>query len=82
MITTRLGKPIEFVITKASTADITAFRLMEIALVPGAVVYGDKAYTDYAFEEALENEESIKLIADRKRNSKRQHSMFLQSISR
>ncbi len=30
---------------------------MEIALVPGAVVYGDKAYTDYAFEEALENEE-------------------------
>ncbi len=80
MITTRLGKPIEFVITKASTADITAFRLMEIALVPGAVVYGDKAYTDYAFEEALENEESIKLIADRKRNSKRQHSMFLQSI--
>lgn len=29
MITTNEGKPVEFIITPASVADITAFKLME-----------------------------------------------------
>jgi hypothetical protein len=36
MITTSDGKPVEFIITPASTADITAFKLMEINLPQGS----------------------------------------------
>lgn len=85
MITTGNGKPVEFIITPASIADITAFRLMEIDLPQGSSIYGDKAYTQYSFEDDLQEFEKIKLIADRKTNATRQHSgcvQYLQSILR
>lgn len=82
MITTSKGNPVEFIITPASIADITAFKLMEIDLTPGSVIYGDKAYNHYSLEESLLEIESIKLVPERKRNSTRQHSgctRYLQS---
>ena len=85
MITTGDGKPVEFIITPASVADITAFKLMEIDLPQGASIYGDKAYTQYSFEDDLQEFEKIKLIADRKTNATRQHSgyvRYLQSVLR
>lgn len=85
MITTGNGKPVEFIITPASVADITAFRLMEIDLPQGASIYGDKAYTHYSLEDDLQEFEKIKLIADRKTNATRQHSgcvRYLQSVLR
>ena len=85
MITTRDGKPVEFIITPASTADITAFKLMEIDLPQNASIYGDKAYTQYFLEDDLQEFEKIRLIADRKTNATRQHSgclQYLQSVLR
>ena len=85
MITTHDGKPIEFIITPASMADITAFKLMEIDLPLNATIYGDKAYTQYSLEDDLQEFEKIRLIADRKTNATRQHSgciQYLQSILR
>lgn len=85
MITNSKGKPIEFIITPASVADITALKVMEIDLTPGSIVYGDKAYTDYALEEYLAETEMMRLIPDRKANLKRQHSgclRYIQSVLR
>jgi hypothetical protein len=85
MITTHDGNPVEFMITPASVADISAFRLMEIDLPFGSSIYGDKAYTHYAFEDSLREIEGLNLIAERKENSSRQHSgcvRYLQSVSR
>lgn len=85
MITNSKGKPIEFIITPASVADITALKIMEMDLAPGSVVYGDKAYTDYTLEDDLADIEKIRLIPDRKVNLKRQHPgciRYLQSILR
>lgn len=85
MITTTKGKPIEFTITPASVADITALKIMDIDLSPSSTIYGDKAYTDYTLEDYLEEVENIRLIPDRKANLKRQHSKYvcyLQSILR
>jgi hypothetical protein len=85
MITTSKGRPIEFIITPASTADITAFKIMEISLPFGSMVYGDKAYTNYSLEEYLTEFEQIKLIPDRKANLSKQHSgciRYLQSVLR
>lgn len=85
MITSSKGKPIEFIITPASVADITALKVMEMDFAPGSVVYGDKAYTNYALEDYLAEIEGIRLIPDRKYNLKRQHPgciRYLQSVLR
>jgi hypothetical protein len=85
MITNTKGKPIEFIITPASVADITALKIMDIDLAPGSIIYGDKAYTDYALEDYAAEFEKIRLIPDRKANLKRQHSgciCYLQSVLR
>ena len=85
MITTSKGHPIEFIITPASVADMTALKIMEISLPFGSVIYGDKAYTSYAFEDDLLEFEQIKLTPDRRANLSRQHSgcvRYLQSILR
>lgn len=85
MITASNGRPIEFIITPASTADITALKIMEASLPFDSIIYGDKAYTNYAFEDYLAEFEQIRLIPDRKANLLRQHSgciRYLQSILR
>jgi Transposase DDE domain len=51
------GRPVEFIITPASVADITAFKMMNIDLKPGSVIFGDKAYADYSFEDLVEEKE-------------------------
>jgi hypothetical protein len=85
MITNSQGNPIEFIITPASVADISALKIMEMDLAPGSVIYGDKAYTNYALEDYLTEIEQIRLISDRKANLTRQHSgclRYLQSFLR
>ena len=85
MITNTRGKPIEFIITPASVADITALKVMNISLAQGSIIYGDKAYTNYSLEDYLEETEQIRLIPDRKFNLTRQHSgciRYLQSVLR
>ena len=85
LITLANGLPVEFLITPASIADITAFKMMEIDLVPGSKIYGDKAYTDYQFEDLLNEIADIHVIPERKAKAKRQHSgclRYLQSILR
>jgi hypothetical protein len=82
MIVTSAGLPVEFIITPASTADITAFKMMEIDLPFGSSVYGDKAYTSYPFEDELMEHANIRLVADRKKNLTRQHLGPLRYIQR
>ena len=85
LITLANGLPVEFLITPASVADITAFKMMEIDLAPTSRVYGDKAYTDYHFEDLLNEIAEIQVIPERKANAKRQHAgclRYLQSILR
>lgn len=82
MITNSKGNPIEFIITPASVADITALKIMELDLAPGSVIYGDKAYTHYALEDYLAEIEEIKLRPERKKILKRQHSGCIRYLQR
>jgi IS5 family transposase len=79
-LVTAEGLPIEFLITPASIADITAFKMMTLDVNPGSTIYADKAYTDYGLEQELLEIEAIYLVADRKANSKKQHSGCLRYI--
>lgn len=51
-------------------------RGFEIDLPLDSLIYGDKAYTHYSFEDELEEFENIQLIADRKKNLTRRHSAW------
>ena len=53
-----------------SEADITVFKELELDLPEGSIICADKAYTDYDYEDLLE-EVGLHLKAQRKKNSKR-----------
>ena len=71
VVTTCKGCPVEVSITPGSVADITAFRNLALDLQKGSRIYGDKAYTDYSYEDHLLQDADIELVAQRKSNSKR-----------
>jgi len=76
------GFPIEFLILPASTADISALKIMDLE---GTRIYADRAYNDFKFEDWLMETTGIQIVAQRKENSKRKHSGplgYIQSIMR
>lgn len=85
MIVSSEGIPIEFVFTPGAEADIRGLHRFNLDLPMGSMLFGDKAYTDYALEDFLKNELDIQLICQRKKNAKRRHAPYEQlklSLSR
>lgn len=80
LLVTADGRPVEFLLTPASTADVVGFRALDLDLPAGAYLMADAAYTDYAYEDLLREQEEISLIADRKCNSKRPHPAHLRYL--
>ncbi len=68
LVVTGAGEPVEFSLAAGSEADITVFK--ELDLPEGSIIFADKAYTDYDYEDLLE-EVGLHLKAQRKKNSKR-----------
>ena len=61
----------EFSLAAASEADISVFKEMSLELPEGSIICADKGYTDYHYEDLLE-EVGLHLKAQRKKRSKRQ----------
>jgi len=80
MLVTVDGHPVEFVITPGSCADVSAFKELNLDLPQGAVIYGDKAYTDYDEEDFLLEAAGIELKPQRKNNAKRRFSGCMEYI--
>ena len=55
ILTTIEGIPVEVIFTPASESDIRAFRRMNLDLEENAIIYADKAYTDYTYEDLLQD---------------------------
>ena len=70
LVVTEAGEPVEFALAAGSEADVTIFKELELDLPEGSIIYADKAYTDYDYEDLLE-EVGLHLKAQRKKNSKR-----------
>lgn len=70
LMVTQQGQPVEFFFTPGSWSDTRALKMYNFDLPEDSLVTGDKAYTDYAFEDLLE-EAQIDLQPLRKKNSKR-----------
>jgi hypothetical protein len=70
LMVTEQGRPVEFFLTPGSWSDTRALKIYNFDLPEGSLVTGDKAYTDYAFEDLLD-EAHLDLQPLRKKNSKR-----------
>src|SRR3954466_15014703 len=69
LVETGAGEPVEFSLAAGSEADIAIFKELELDLPEGSIIYADKAYTDYDYEDLLE-EVGLHLKTQRKKNSK------------
>ena len=70
LVLTGAGEPVEFSLAAGSEADVTVFKELDLDLPEGSIIYADKAYTDYDYEDLLE-EAGLHLKAQRKKNSRR-----------
>jgi len=70
LVVTDAGEPVEFSLAAGSESDIAVFKELELDLGKGSIICADKAYTDYEYEDLLE-EAGLHLKAQRKKNSKR-----------
>ena len=80
LVVTASGKPVEFLLTPGSVADMTAFKAFDLAVPEGADLYADRAYTDYAVEDLMRESCQVTLVAQRKYNSKRPHPPHLEYL--
>jgi hypothetical protein len=70
LLVTAHGQPVEFFLTPGADSDAKALKQYALDLPENATLTGDKAYTDYAYEDLL-REAGLHLIPLRKKNSKR-----------
>jgi len=81
LLVTRRGEPVEFVLAPGSDADVEVFKRFALDLPDGSTIHADKGYTDYQEEELLQEAGGIKLLSQRKRNSKRQRPLWEEFLS-
>ncbi len=70
-MTTGAGEPVEFSLVAGSEADVSVFKELNLDLPEGSTIFADKAYTDYDYEDLLE-EVGLRPKAQRKKDSKRE----------
>ncbi len=77
MIVTATGRPVEGLLLCGCRADLIGLQEMALDLPAGAQLYGDKAYTDYDYEQQLQTTRQIRRLPLRKSNARRQHTAEL-----
>ena len=80
LLVTRDGQPIEFFLTPGSWSDVGNLDGFDFDLPPDAIVYADRGYTDYGFEDELQATSGITLMPMRKNNAKRQYPAWTQYL--
>src|SRR5436305_5460738 len=70
LVVTGAGEPVEFSLAAGSEADVAVFKDLDLDLPEGSIICADKAYTDYDYEDLLE-EANLHLKVQHKKNSKR-----------
>jgi hypothetical protein len=71
LVVTGAGEPVEFSLAAGSEADVAVFKDLDLDVPEGSIILADKGYTDYDYEDLLE-EVGLHLKAQRKKNSKRE----------
>jgi len=72
--------PVEFKFSPGSEHDLQVFKSLELNLAKNSVIYADKAYNDYHYEDHLIHKKQIHLLPIRKKNSHRRFSVEREKI--
>ncbi len=80
LLVTAEGQPVEFFLTPGSYSDVACLEDFELDLPPGSIVYADRGYADYAFEDAVREIAQIEFQPMRKKNAKRQFPAWVQYL--
>jgi hypothetical protein len=81
LVSTASGEPVEFTLAAASEADISLFKELKLELPEGAIICADKGYTDYNYEDLLEDV-GLHLKAQRRKRSKREMPAWVEFLSK
>jgi hypothetical protein len=81
LVSTASGEPVEFTLAAASEADISLFKELKLELPEGAIICADKGYTDYHYEDLLEDV-GLHLKAQRRKRSKREMPAWVEFLSK
>lgn len=82
LLITGYGAPVEFVLTPGNTADLNGLKGLPLEVPAGAIVHGDRAYTDYNEEDLLQEAGEVVLRSQRRSNSKRPLSACLEFLAK
>jgi hypothetical protein len=74
------GIPVEFCFVPGCESDVQALKKLPLAVAAESSIYGDAAYTDYQIEDDMQEAELIKLMIQRKSNSKRKDEPWIRFI--
>jgi hypothetical protein len=80
LLVTQTGQPVEFFLTPGAWSDVGCLESFDLDLRPHSVIYADRGYTNYHFEDALLENSGIHFMPMRKRNSKRQFPPWIQAL--
>lgn len=77
LMTTVEDVPVEFCVLPGSCSDLQGLAELALDLPPEAHLAADAAYTEYEWEDHLWERDQIKLLVNRKKNSKRGDSLAM-----
>lgn len=80
LVSAQTGIPVEFCFVPGSESDVQALKKLPMTVPPESNIYGDSAYTDYGIEDDMKDAEFIKLMIQRKSNSKRKDEPWIRFL--
>ena len=80
VLTTAQGIAVEFCFVPGEEHDVVALHQLPLDVAPESVIYGDSAFTDYDVEDIAMDAEAIRLMIQRKCNSKRPDAPWIRFI--
>ena len=80
LLVTSDGKPIEFILATGAASDLPILKQFDLDIPKNSIIYADKLYNDYEFEDFLQEWADISFKPLRKKNSKRAYKPWQQFI--
>jgi len=80
VLTTTNGIPVEFCFVPGSESDVQALKKLPMTVAPESSIYADSGYTDYTIEDDAKDAESLRLMIQRKSNSKRKDEPWIRFL--
>jgi hypothetical protein len=80
VLSTTSGIPVEFCFVPGSESDVQALKKLPMTVAPESSIYADSAYTDYTIEDDAKDADMLRLMIQRKSNSKRKDEPWIRFL--